>query len=73
LTILVAVRQYDLKISKKNAEYPMAPDPGPKQVEYDDKPSSTYMNLQDVNPETRIGAENMRRTLELTGRSRSTS
>ena len=41
----------------------MAPDPGSEYISCDDKPFFKSMNLQDVNSETRIGAENMRRIL----------
>jgi hypothetical protein len=42
----------------------MSPDPGPGCIECNDKLFSISMNLQDVNSETRIGAENMRRILK---------
>ena len=41
----------------------MAPDPGTEYVEYDDDHFFKSMNLEDVNSETRSGAENMRRIL----------
>jgi hypothetical protein len=41
----------------------MAPDPGLEYIECDYMPFFNSMNLQDVNSETRIGAENMRRIL----------
>ena len=41
----------------------MAPDPGSEYTACDDKLCANQMNLQDVNLETNIGAENMRRIL----------
>ena len=42
----------------------MAPDPGPEGAAcHDDGPSFDPRNVWDVNSETRIGAENMRRLL----------
>ena len=41
----------------------MAPDPGSECIEYYDNHFFKSMNLEDVNSETRIGAENMRRIL----------
>ena len=41
----------------------MAPDPGSEYISCDDKHFLKSMNLQDVNSETTIGTENMRRIL----------